>query len=153
MKMAKSPAFTALELILVITIMATLSGFFLLYSQGTTVRTDLNTQVAHFVAELRLAHSDSDSGKDPGDFGVNLSCNAYTIFEGSTYDVATTSNRIVELPETIVIQNINLNGGATDIIFTSPQGETSQNGTLEFYSEPLDETKTVTITTLGYASY
>lgn len=153
MKMVKAPAFTALELILVITIMATLSGFFLLYSQGTTVRTDLSTQVALFVAELRLAQSDATAGKTPGDFGVHLSSNAYTIFEGSTYDVGSTSNRIVELPETIVIQNINLNGGATDIIFSSPQGETSQNGTLEFYSEPLDEAKTVTITTLGHASY
>ncbi len=153
MKMLKSKAFTTLELILVITIMATLSGFFLLYNQGASVRTDLQTQVALFVADLRLLQSDAESGKNPGTFGMHLSSNSYTIFEGAVYDSASTSNRAVELPDTIIIQNINLNGAGTDIIFNSPRGETSQNGSLEFYSVPLNETKTITISTLGYASY
>lgn len=150
----KNPrAFTTLELMLSIVLLGILLGFFLLYNQGTTTRTDRQTQVALFVAELRLAQSNAASGKEPGNFGIHLESDAYTVFEGSTYNPSASSNHAVELPETIVIQNINLADNATDIVFTGPRGETVQSGTLEFYSEPLNESTVITLSPLGYVSY
>lgn len=146
-------AFTTLELLLSIVLMGILLGFFLLYNQGTTTRTDHQTQVALFVAELRLAQSNAASGKEPGNFGIHLESDAYTIFEGITYNLSASSNRTVELPETIVIQNINLADNATDIVFTAPRGETMQAGTLEFHSEPLNESTIITLSPLGYVNY
>ncbi|MFA5792700.1 MAG: type II secretion system protein [Candidatus Gracilibacteria bacterium] len=146
-------AFTAIELVLVITLLAIFMGLALLYNQSTTVRTDLNTQVSLFVAELRLLQSNASSGKNPGDFGVHLDPNSYTLFEGDTYNVEDPLNRAILLPTTITIQNINLNGAGSEIIFSSPHGGTAQNGTLEFYSEPVDKITLITITSLGNVTY
>lgn len=153
MKMPKLPAFTALELLLVVTILAVSLGFLVLYEQGSSVRTDLQTQVALFVSELRLLESNASAGKNPGAFGVHLDMHSYVTFEGNAYDPLSTSNKTTELPQTIFIQNIELAGSAQDIIFTSPLGETLQNGELDFYSEPINKTITVTVNNLGHASY
>lgn len=148
----KSKAFTTLELVLSLTLLAILIGLMALYNQGTAIRTDLRTQVALFAAELRLAQSNAAAGKDPGDFGIHLEETAYTVFEGATYDPEATSNRTIDLPEVLHIQNINI-GGGSDIVFTAPKGETAQSGTVDFYSEAVDETVTLTISSLGYVSY
>jgi prepilin-type N-terminal cleavage/methylation domain-containing protein len=145
--------FTMLEVIVVIIIFAVILGLSILYYQTTQVRTDLNGQVSQFVSYARLAQSGTDAGKNNSDHGIHLENNRYVLFIGSSYVNGAGTNVVIPLPPTIVIQNINLNGGGSDIVFERPYGETTDFGSVDFHSAQLNETKTITISNLGNINY
>ncbi|MEK9160406.1 MAG: prepilin-type N-terminal cleavage/methylation domain-containing protein [Patescibacteria group bacterium] len=149
----KQKAFTLLELLLVFALVGILFGMTLLYAQVSQVRADLNSQVDTFVAYARLAQSESASGKGNQGHGIHLAADSYVLFEGSVYNAAATSNTEVELPPTVEIQNIVLNGGGSDIVFTTPYGATTQYGSFDFVSEQLGKSITLTLNARGTLSY
>ena len=75
------------------------------------------------------------------------------IFEGDTYSESGETNFEIVLPESVSIQNVNLNGGGNDIVFTAPFGETPDYGSLDFVVDQLDDFKTITISSLGTINY
>lgn len=145
--------FTFLEVMMVIVLMTITLGFTLLYGQTAQVRNNLSGEVARFVSYVRLAQSDAAAGKNNTAYGIHLATDAYTVFEGTTYDANATTNFTVDLPSTITIENSVLNGGGSDLIFTQPHGETATFGTLDFVSAQINTTKTITITQLGTVNY
>lgn len=149
----KTKAFTFLEIMLVIVLLSAGLGFALLYTQSSQVRTDVNTQAANLVSYLRQAQSNAASGKNSTNHGVHFGTGSYVIFEGSSYVSSASGNFTVELPETMVIQNISLNGGGSDVIFTRPLGETSTYGSLEIHSEQINKTRTINIQSIGTIDY
>lgn len=145
--------FTFLEVMVVIVLMAIALGFSLLYSQTAQVRNDLAGEVARFVSYVRSAQSDAAAGKNNTAHGIHLSANTYTIFEGTAYDENATTNYTVDLPSTITIQNVTLNGSGSDLIFTDPYGETTTFGTVDLASAQINASKTITITQFGTVNY
>ena len=133
-------------------VMAAILGLSALYYQTTQVRSDLNGQVTQFVSRVRLAQSDAKAGKGGLDHGVYMKLNKYVVFSGSSYVEGADANAVIDLPGTITIQNVSLNGGGPIILFTSPDGETSNYGTLDFVSQD-GSTKTITITQIGTVYY
>jgi len=145
-------AFTILEIMLVVTIMAISLGLFALYSQASQVRSDLRGQTGVFVSHLRLTQSDAMSGKGNVDHGVHLEDTGYTVFYGSIYNVNNPNNEVITLPVSLTIQNILLNGGGSDILFTTPHGETLQYGSVDVTSTSGDSI-TISIGALGTVQY
>lgn len=146
-------AFTLLEMLVSLALLGIVFGLMVLYSQVSVVRTDLNAQVDTFVSYARLAQSYAASGKDGGIHGVYLEEDSYTVFVGSSYNAASTTNTVIDLPPSIEIQNISLNGGGTTILFSAPEGETSNYGTLDFVSSAIGKTVTVTLDARGTLNY
>lgn len=145
--------FTFLELVVTITLISIALGFSLLYGQTAQVRNSLSGEVDRFVSYVRLAQSDAAAGKDNTSHGIHLTTSAYIIFEGSTYNASDTQNITITLPDPVEIQNTALNGGGADLIFTTPDGETTTYGTLDFVSSQIGKTTTVTISQLGTVHY
>ena len=146
-------AFTLVEVVLVIILIGVSVGFSILYHQSSQVRADINSQVAQFTSYVRLAHSDALSGLEDQSHGIHLETSSYTIFIGSSYDPMDEFNFVIELSPTITIENISLNGGGSDIIFTTTAGETAQYGTLDFVSTQIGKTINVEITKFGTVTY
>ena len=142
-----------LEVMLVVTIIAISVGLSILYAQSSQVRADINAQVEQFVGHLRLAQTSANAGLKDTSHGIHLEADSFTIFEGTPYSEADPLNFEYELSETMVIQNINLNGGGDDIIFDPPKGETTDYGTLEFNSEQANKTVQIEITRIGTINY
>lgn len=142
-----------MEITAVLVIFLIVFGFFTLYTQTTQVGSDLNSQTSQFVSRLRLAQSNARSGKNDSPHGVHLAGDKYVVFAGGTYVEGADANFEVVLPESIAIQNINLNGGGNDIVFSAPYGETSNFGTLDFAASQTGTVKTVTITQIGTVNY
>lgn len=146
--------FSVLEIIIVIVLLTSVAGFSALYYQTSQVRNDLNTQATEFASYLRLAASNANSGLNGGESsGVHLESDSYTLFSGDIFDPLETSNFTIDLPPTISIENINLNGGGQNIIFTAPKGETLNYGTLDFNSDQIQKTVTITISQIGVINY
>lgn len=145
--------FTLIEVILVLGLVAIIGSLSVLYYQDSQVRADINTQVSQFASYMRLARSNAISGLDGENHGVHLESDSYTLFSGGSYNPDDPDNFVVELPGTIAIQNIFLNGGVTNIIFSGPDGETNHHGTIDFRSAQINKTITVTISSLGTITY
>ncbi len=149
----RRPAFSLLETLVVVAIMAAAVGFSVLYAQTDTVRTDLRTQAALFTSYIREMQTDAASGKGNTSAGIHLESDQYVLFHGASYNALDASNFVVVLPSVIQITNISLAGGGSDIIFTSPLGETSQSGSLDFSSFSIGQTVHITINPLGSVDY
>ncbi len=149
----KLKAFSYLEVIIVIAIIAILSGMTLLFGQTSQVRADVNAEANNLASYLRLAQSKAMSGESNSAHGIHLESDKYIIFEGSNYSPSDSANYEIEFPNTIETQNIALNDGGDDIIFTLPKGETKNFGTFDLYSSQINKTVTFNITSLGTIDY
>ncbi len=150
---SKSSGFTLVEIILVIVLFLAALGFSVLFAQTSQVRNDLRTQVATFVSYVRLAQSNALSGKNGSFRAIHLDPDSYTLFNEDIFDPVSSTNFEIELPETIQIMNINLNLGSQNIIFVEPQGTTETYGTLDFISNQINRSYTITLSELGNISY
>ncbi len=148
----KNRAFTLIEVAFALTLFITVAALLLVYQQTGPLRTDLNTQTALLAEELRLAQNAAQSGKSSA-YGIQFESGAYVRFEGGSYDPADPSNNVHELPANLEIANISLAGGGTGVIFTAPNGNTVQSGSIEIRSTNLNESLTLSITPTGHVSY
>ena len=145
-------AFSYIEVIIVITIIAIITGMAALYGQTSQVRADVNAEANNLASYLRLSQSRSMSGEDDREHGIYLEGDRYTLFEGVKYTASDPENYEIKLPPTIELKNFNI-GGGTEIIFTTPKGETKNNGSFDMYSSQIDKTVTFNISPFGSIDY
>lgn len=139
----KKNGFSLIEVILVVVLLSATIGFSLLYYESSVVRADINSQAAVLVSQLRLAQSNAQSGRTTGFKGIHLETDSYTQLQPGNLETV--------LPQAISIQNINLNGGGNDIVFTQPSGTTSTYGSFDMASD--SKTITINISSLGSINY
>lgn len=145
--------FTLIEIVLVIAIFGILLGLSAMYYQSTQVRTDIHTQATNIVHYLRLAQSNAASGLNNQDHGVHFESGYYTTFRGSSYVQNDPNNFRMDLPSTMTVSNISLNGGGSSVIFTKSTGETTNYGTISLTSAQINKTIPITITEVGTINY
>lgn len=151
--MRQKKGFTLLEMMLALGLFAALLVIPIMYTQAAQVRFDFNTQVSVLVSYLRLAQSDSASGKDDMKHGVHLNPDSYVIFSGDAYNPADPANFTVPLPGTMQIVNIALAEGGSDVVFDKVRGETADYGTFDLFSQQINKSLTLTVTPLGTVNY
>jgi len=145
--------FTFVEVVLVIAIFGILLGLSAMYYNSTQVRTDIHTQAANIVHYLRLSQSNAASGLNNQDHGIHFESGSYTTFKGSSYVQNDPNNFVMDLPTTMILNNINLNGGGSNIIFIKSTGETANYGTISLTSAQINKTIPITITEVGTINY
>lgn len=144
--------FTLLETLLIIVIFSVVAVFSLLSYQTQQVRNDLNSQAKVLVSYLRLAQNNQASGSIKFN-AMHLDSNAFVTFGSTSYEEGNMNNTVLELPPTINIDNINLNGGGTDIIFSGPEGSTSNYGSFTITASQINKSIPITVTSIGQISY
>lgn len=149
----KKRAFTIIEIVLVISILLIVFGFAVLYSQTSQVRADINTQADIAVSYLRLMQSNAASGRIAKNNAIHLETDSYTLFNGPAYIPEDINNYTIDLPATINIENILLNGAGQNIIFSAPAGETTNYGSFDFVADQIAKTITINISALGTITY
>ena len=145
--------FTLIEMVLVLALMGILLGMSMMYYQSSQVRADVDAQSASIVHYLRLAQSSAASGLNDKSHGVHFETDSYTTFEGDSYNQADPKNFKMNLPETMTINAISLNGGGANVIFSKINGDTTNYGTISLNSVQVNKTKTITITSVGTINY
>lgn len=145
--------FSMMEVMIVIGLIVMSLGFGALFSQTSQVRANVNNEASALVAYLRLAQSDAVAGKGDQSHGIHLELNAYTIFEGESYNASDSNNFIIALPETITLENIVLAGGGVDVIFNPPQGRTTTYGSFDVVAHQINQSISINIQSLGIISY
>ena len=149
----KTRGFSILEVILTIVIMSVLVGLAATYYSNSQIRADVNSQAANIIHYLRLAQSNAASGLNNANHGLHFEASSYTIFEGELYNNNDPENVKIDLPSTITINGINLDGGGHDVIFLKATGETDNFGTITLNSAAINKTVTIIVNYVGTINY
>ena len=116
--------FTLIELIVVLGMLATLTGLSYLTLFGRIQQADVSSAVVSLVADLRLQQVRAMSGEQTNgstSYGVHLDANRYVIFSGSTYSANDPGN--TAFPANGAHLSTTFAGG--NVIFTPGSGEIS----------------------------
>jgi len=176
-KLNRQPAFTLLEMILVLAVIAIISGvFWANYYSGDTRSRIINAQKG-LVRDLRLAQTYSSSGKQYGDvlplggwgIAVNQASSSYIFFAdvngNSRYDSGEASpamgGRVITLPEGVSIsalapapQAFVLFGSTSSLLASISDSNTSTSSEfrLTFIESENDSTASVLVNEQGLVS-
>ena len=141
--------FTLMEIMIVVSISALLlltSG--VLFS--TTIGRNQTENVAQdIVSTLRRSQWQSMNGHDDEVWGVHFESDAFTLFQGATYSVSHPENVVTDLPNDITISTVTINGGGTDIVFTSDFGDTDDYGSVLVEQGHSEEERTIVVNAVG----
>lgn len=148
-----SRGFTVFEILIVLTIIATLSSIIVTsFSQFRNTKI-LDTGVENTVSILAKARGNTLSSKNSFQYGVHLEATQVVLFRGGTYTVGDSNNEVSLLDSSLEISTIALTGGGSNVIFDRLTGKTSQGGTIIIrVKSDVSKTKTITINGTGLVS-
>lgn len=143
------PGFTLTELLITMTIFATLAGIATMSLVGAKQRTSLNTSVEMVSADLRQQQlksmvGDTGGRTTPDRYGIHFGTSEYTLFHGSTFNLLESSNFTVQLGD-----NITFVSPPTDLIFDRVSGELSVGGNIILRDNTTKATKTLQFNKYG----
>lgn len=130
--------FTTIELLLVITFFGIAIAVVSLPLATLQTNTALSDAVSQVKDEIRRAETQSLSGYLGMGWGVHLSgsttgctfpATEFYIFRSDTFDSASDTTVLVELPDTTSISDVSIGGGC-DLKFTRFHGTTTNTGTI-----------------------
>lgn len=152
----KAGGFTTFELLIVIAFFGIALAVVTLPLATLQTRTALGDAVSQVKDEIRRAETQSLSGYLGTGWGVHLSgsttgcvfpATQFYVFRGDSFDSASDTTSVVDLPDTTSISGVSIGGGC-DIKFTRFHGATTNTGTVTIQNT-LGATGTVTINAKG----
>lgn len=152
----KEKSFTLIEILVVLGIVAVILVFVFLSYRFIQQKTDLDYSAEKVLNTLRLAQNKTLASEGASQYGVyfNISTtpHQYTLFKGASYASRDFSfDKIYRLSDSIEIYDINLQGGAAEVVFNRIAGDTAFFGdlSLRLKADPA-ETKSFYIEQSGH---
>ncbi len=146
----KNKGISALEILFVIGIMSILFIIAIGIFSNIKDKEVLKVETERAIAILDKAKSQTSSALNSFVYGVHFESDKMTLFEGSTYSVSNPNNKISILGDDVVISNISITGGGSDIIFNKITNDTDTDGVITFsLVKDLNKTKILTILSTG----
>ncbi len=143
----KFSGFTLIEMLLVIAIIAIISGISIPVYQSFQVRNDLDIATASIVQSLRRAAVLSQAVDNDTSWGVYVTSGSLTLFKGTSYATRDSNfDELFDIPLTITPS------GVSEIVFTKFTGLPQTTGTITLTSNT-NETRTITINAKGMVNY
>lgn len=124
---------TVVEILMVLGILVLVLGATMASIMFSQNQSELHSTADELVQTLRKAQMLTVAGQGNSVFGVHFDVDQYVLFEGAVYDSGALTNLVSSLSDNLRIDQINLNGGGSDVIFSRPQGETDYYGSVRIY--------------------
>lgn len=129
------PGYTFLEIVTVLTVAAVLFGISLGYTNRNIVNTNFNATVNEVRDALQSAQVNSRSNYLDLTSGVHFEADKFVEFTATTYSASDTNNRETNLPSTLTINPITINGGGSEIYFSKFDGRPVNSGSVTVASD------------------
>ncbi len=144
--------FTAIELLVVIGIAILLASLsiatFVSLSDYQSI--DKNADVVE--SYLLRARNQTINSKDNAQYGIKFASTTVTLFQGTSYNAASTTNVVYNISEKVTLSSLNLTGGTTTVYFMSITGKPSATGTAVYrLNNGASSTKSIIIYGSGLA--
>lgn len=145
--------FTALELLMVVSIMAILATIIISPFAAFRNSKVLDTASEETLAVLSEARGDTLSAKAGYQYGVHFEVAQIVLYRGATYSSSDANNKVIVLDSALEVSSITLAGGGADVLFDRLTGKTSQSGTVVIrVKNDITKSRTITIVGTGIAS-
>lgn len=152
MQTGDTRGYTVLELLIVIAILvlllATIIPSFLDFRRSSI----LNTETQELITMVNRARLLSVSSKNDEQFGVHFQTSKIVLFQGATYSAGASTNEEHLFNSMLMLSNITVNGGGSDVLFEKVTGATSQNATTTLLVTDTTASTTVVILPTGVAT-
>lgn len=148
--MTAARAFTMLELLIVLGILAIVTIVAVPFFGSSISRNDLQTSAWRVIDDLRRAQSQAMAGHTNSAWGVHMQSDRHVFFRGTTYNAADPENIETVFPATVTMSVISLNGGGSDVRFNKIRGDTGDYGSVTLQDTNTAETITITINRAGH---
>lgn len=148
----RARGFTVLELLLVIAIMAVLLATILPSFMNFRRSSLLNTETMETVTLINRARLLSVSSKNDNQYGIHLESSKVVLFQGTTYNAASTTNEVHVFDPNLVSTSTTINGGGSEIVFDKVTGATTQNATTTLLITGTTSSTTILIYGTGIAT-
>ncbi|MBI2031302.1 MAG: type II secretion system protein [Candidatus Levybacteria bacterium] len=156
---SKQKGFTLLEILISLTIFATLLGFATVSFLNTRQTSSINSSLEKIVSDiksqqLKAMAGSSDGGESGSSYGIYFAVSSYTLFRGSSYNPSDSTNLTIDLNENINMTSILL--PSNSVVFSQQSGEIlgfdSNNNSITLKNISANEQKTITINRYGATS-
>ncbi|MFZ2303487.1 MAG: prepilin-type N-terminal cleavage/methylation domain-containing protein [Minisyncoccia bacterium] len=144
--------FTALEILIVIAILAILLATILPSFMNFRRNSLLNTDTMNLVTLINRARLLSVSSKDDERYGIHLETTKAVLFKGGVYDTASSTNETHIFSTGLSLSSIAINGGGSEVLFEKVTGATTQNATTTLLVTGTTSSTTVLILPTGIAT-
>ena len=141
---------TLIELVVVFGAIAMLAT--IVFSAFAPLRdaTTLNSVAEQGISLLNEARSKTLSSLAESQYGVHFETTKMVLFKGTVYSPSDPENSVVDLPATVTIPTITLNGSGNEVIFKRLTGATDTCGSVTFQlTNNPTKTRVITITATG----
>ena len=128
--MRHSPGYSVVELLIVVGIIFLLAAASFVAFYSLNQRKSLDTSAEELRAELDNARALTLDSKNADQWGIHVASTSVTLFEGSSYNAAASSNVVSSLASSVQVSGISLQGGGSDIVFDRLTGATSKYGSV-----------------------
>ena len=148
-KSRMTSGFSLVELILVMSIMATLIGLITINLAGIQQRASLTSIVQNLISDIRQQQikamiGDTEGRPTASAYGIHIDSNQYVLFNGTSYDALDPSNFKVSLPS-----NMQFISPGSNIIFSRVSGDISAAASIQLQDTTNSNTKTIQINKYG----
>lgn len=149
---SNSKGFSALELVIVMAILAMLLASIVPSFVNFRRNSILNTETQELVTVINRARLLSVSSKNDQQFGVHFESGKIVLFQGATYSAGATTNEEHIFNSSLTLSPITINGGGSEILFEKVTGAASQNATTTLLVIGTTASTTVLIIPTGIAT-
>jgi len=155
----KQKGFTLLEILISLTIFATLLGFATVSFLKTQQTSSLNSSVEKIISDIKSQQLKAMAGLSGGDqngssYGIYFTSTSYTLFKGSVFNPSDSTNLNINLDKNINITNINLPNNS--LVFSQQSGEITNfdnnNNSITLKNISGNEQKTIILNRYGVPS-
>lgn len=155
-KLHTNRGYTLEEILIVMGIMALLSGFITINLIGAKHMSSMNTTIMNFISDLKYQQTksmlgDTEGGADNYPYGIHFEGNSYTLFRGAIYNPSDTANFNVKLGDNIEFSNILFPD--SQLVFTPGTGEIADfvpaYEILNFINQENNDQKTMKVNKYG----
>lgn len=144
--------FTAIEVILVTSILAIMAAFAVFSLTAFRETQDLNSAQDIILSKLEAARTHTVASRGAQQFGMHFETNAVVLFPGSSYAAGNSANETFSLPPTVELVNTSLIGWP-DVVFSRLTGIASGTGAImiRITNDPA-QSRTIRLTEYGQAT-
>lgn len=143
-------AFTLIEVLISISIMAALLGISMSVFRSITDQQSLDKDVEGAMSYLLRAQNQTRTGENNGNYGLYFASTSVTLFQGISYSAGSSTNIVFNFNNRTYMHSISLTGGANQVYFRKLTGAPNATGTVVYRSNGLtNKQKTINIYASG----
>lgn len=142
--------FTLLEILSAVGIIILLCIIIISSFSSFRKNQEFENSIEDAVSLLNSARAKTLSSENASQYGVHIESSRIVLFKGEIFSLSDPYNQIIDLPSSVEIKDINLNGGGDSVVFKRLTGDTDNYGSFVISAKSdIQKTKTISIKSTG----